>query len=45
MDSLIQEEGITYVFDRVYVDYGAFDSYSERFTSSLDLRTTRLLNL
>jgi IS4 transposase len=30
MDSLIHEEGITYVFDRGYVDYGAFDSYSNR---------------
>ncbi|OZQ91452.1 IS4 family transposase [Paenibacillus sp. VTT E-133291] len=30
MDSLINEEGVTYVFDRGYVDYGAFDSYSER---------------
>ncbi len=29
MDSLINEEGITYVFDRGYVDYGAFDSYSK----------------
>ncbi|MFC5651479.1 GerAB/ArcD/ProY family transporter [Paenibacillus solisilvae] len=30
MDSLIDEEGVTYVFDRGYVDYGAFDSYCER---------------
>jgi hypothetical protein len=30
MDSLIHEEGVTYVFDRGYVDYGAFDSYSKR---------------
>ncbi|OXM13894.1 IS4 family transposase [Paenibacillus herberti] len=30
MDSLIDEEGVTYVFDRGYVDYKAFDSYSER---------------
>jgi hypothetical protein len=28
MDSLIDEPGITYVFDRGYVDYGKYDQYS-----------------
>ena len=27
MDELIDEEGITYVFDRGYVDYKSFDRY------------------
>jgi hypothetical protein len=29
MDGLIDEEGITYVFDRGYVDYAAYDDYCE----------------
>ncbi|OXM13302.1 IS4 family transposase [Paenibacillus herberti] len=30
MDALIDEEGATYLFDRGYVDYKAFDDYTER---------------
>ncbi|MGM0882786.1 MAG: transposase [Bacillota bacterium] len=30
MDSLIDEEGVTYIFDRGYVDYKVFDVYCER---------------
>ncbi len=30
MDELIDKIGVTYVFDRGYVDYGKFDQYSQR---------------
>jgi IS4 transposase len=30
MDVLIDEEGVTYVFDRGYVDYKAFNAFSDR---------------
>ncbi|WP_254776949.1 hypothetical protein [Paenibacillus sp. yr247] len=29
MDALIDEAGATYVFDRGYVDYAAFDRYCD----------------
>lgn len=30
MDGLVDEEGMTYVFDRGYIDYAKFDDYCER---------------
>ena len=30
MDDLVDEEGMTYVFDRGYIDYAKFDDYCER---------------
>lgn len=30
MDSLVDEDGMTYVFDRGYIDYAKFDDYCER---------------